>query len=154
VNPLSALSWSWRALRGHSITFAALFGCSALGLSLLSVFRGWLSRSGAAWYVCLIAPAFLAFRGHLQVLVRVSDRLDDRAFLGLARHDYRPAVAAVHPGLARIKHQAALHLVGVAAVALVAVFDEERADFGLEELEVGCGELGAESSVSGTRSLA
>ena len=59
VNPFSALVWAWRILRGHSITFAALFGCSVLGVSALSTIRDWLSRGGAPWYVWLVVPGAL-----------------------------------------------------------------------------------------------
>lgn len=59
MNPISAVSWSWRALRGHSVTFAALFASSLLGLSVLAGFRHLLSRVGAPWYILLLAPLFL-----------------------------------------------------------------------------------------------
>lgn len=59
LNPLSALSWSWRALRGHSVTFAALFALSLLGVSVLSGFRHLLARAGAPWYIWLLVPIFL-----------------------------------------------------------------------------------------------
>ncbi|ACB73537.1 hypothetical protein Oter_0246 [Opitutus terrae PB90-1] len=59
VNPISASSWLWRALRGHSVTFAALFACSLLGLSVFSEFRGLLDRIDAPWYVWLLAPIVL-----------------------------------------------------------------------------------------------
>jgi hypothetical protein len=53
---VSALSWSWRALRAHSITSAGLFASALLGLSIVSGFRHLLTRLGAPWYVWLIAP--------------------------------------------------------------------------------------------------
>lgn len=56
MNPLSAVSWSWRALRGHSITFAALFASALLGFSILGGFRHLLTRLGAPWYVWLVVP--------------------------------------------------------------------------------------------------
>jgi hypothetical protein len=59
VNPLSAVVWSWRTLRGHSITFAVLFGSSLLGVSIVSLFRHWLSRTGAPWYLWLAVPAII-----------------------------------------------------------------------------------------------
>lgn len=59
LNPLSALSWSWRALRGHSVTFAALFACSVLGVSIVAEFRHLLTRFGAPWYVWLLVPMFV-----------------------------------------------------------------------------------------------
>lgn len=56
---LSALSWTWRALRGHSVVFAALFACGILGLSLISEFRHLLTRWHAPWYAWLIIPILL-----------------------------------------------------------------------------------------------
>lgn len=58
MNVISATSWSWRALRGHSVTFAGLFASAVLGLSILSGFHHLLSRIGAPWYVLLLAPMF------------------------------------------------------------------------------------------------
>lgn len=59
-----AISWTWRALRGHSVTFAALFALALLGVSTLAVFRQVLERLGAPWYawflVPIIAIAYLA----------------------------------------------------------------------------------------------
>ena len=59
VNPLSGFSWFWRAWRGNSVTFAALFASGMLGLSVLSWFRHVLSRWGAPWYLWLLLPFFL-----------------------------------------------------------------------------------------------
>jgi hypothetical protein len=59
VNPISAVTWSWRTLRGHSITFATLFGFGVLGISAISTLRLWLSRGGAPWYLWLVAPTVL-----------------------------------------------------------------------------------------------
>ena len=59
LNPFSALSWSWRALRGHSITFAAMFALGLLGISLVSEFRGVLTRMDAPWYAWLLIPMFV-----------------------------------------------------------------------------------------------
>lgn len=59
VNPLSAGSWLWRALRGRSVTFAALFACGLLGVSVLGEVRGLLDRIDAPWYVWLLAPIVL-----------------------------------------------------------------------------------------------
>ncbi len=56
LNPFSAVSWSWRALRGHSVTFAALFALSLLGFSAIAAFRHVLARLGAPWYLWLLAP--------------------------------------------------------------------------------------------------
>ena len=56
LNPFSALSWSWRALRGHSVTFAAMFALGLLGISLVSEFRHLLTRLDAPWYAWLLIP--------------------------------------------------------------------------------------------------
>ena len=53
---MSAVSWSWRAVRGHSVTFAALFACSLLGLSLIGELRQLLSWMQAPWYVWILLP--------------------------------------------------------------------------------------------------
>lgn len=58
LNPLSAFSWTWRALRGHSVTFAAMFALALLGFSLVSEFRHLLTRLGAPWYAWLLVPIF------------------------------------------------------------------------------------------------
>lgn len=50
------MSWLWRALRGKSVTFAALFACGVLGVSIVGGFRHLLSRLGAPWYVWLLLP--------------------------------------------------------------------------------------------------
>jgi hypothetical protein len=64
LNPFSALSWTWRALRGHSVTFAAMFALGLLGVSLIAEFRHLLTRLGAPWYAWFLVPvlaiAFLA----------------------------------------------------------------------------------------------
>lgn len=59
MNPISAVVWSWRTLRGHSITFSALFGLSLLGVSILSSLRHLLSRGGAPWFIWLGVPMVL-----------------------------------------------------------------------------------------------
>lgn len=56
---VSLLAWSWRALRGRSVTFAGLFAASVLGWSVITGFRHLLSRLGAPWYVWLVAPTLL-----------------------------------------------------------------------------------------------
>lgn len=59
VNPFSEGSWLWRAWHGRSVTFAALFALSVLGLSVLTQFRELLERLDAPWYVWLLAPIVL-----------------------------------------------------------------------------------------------
>lgn len=56
LNPFSALSWTWRALRGHSVTFAAMFALGLLGISFVSEFRHLLTRLGAPWYAWFLVP--------------------------------------------------------------------------------------------------
>ena len=59
MNPVTGSSWFWRAWRGRSVTFAALFASGILGLSVLSSFRHLLSRWGAPWFFWLLAPFFV-----------------------------------------------------------------------------------------------
>jgi hypothetical protein len=59
LNPFSALSWTWRALRGHSVTFAAMFALGLLGISLVTEFRHMLTRLGAPWYAWFLVPIFI-----------------------------------------------------------------------------------------------
>lgn len=56
MNPLSAVTWSWRALRGHSVTFAGLFACGVLGISVMTTFRAVLRRLDAPWQAWLLLP--------------------------------------------------------------------------------------------------
>ncbi len=56
MNLMSALSWLWRAVRGQSVTFAALFACGLLGLSIIGEFRHLLARWHAPWYAWIIIP--------------------------------------------------------------------------------------------------
>ncbi len=55
----SAATWTWRALRGHSVTFAILLGSALLGLSILRGVRHLLSELHAPWYAWLIVPVLL-----------------------------------------------------------------------------------------------
>jgi hypothetical protein len=59
VNPLTEGSWLWRAWRGHSVTFAALFALAMLGVSAVGSFRHVLRELGAPWWLALILPAVL-----------------------------------------------------------------------------------------------
>lgn len=59
MNPFAAVTWSWRALRSHSVTFAALFAFGILGLSVVSSFRHLLVRLGAPWCLWLFVPIVL-----------------------------------------------------------------------------------------------
>ncbi|HTO03876.1 MAG TPA: hypothetical protein VL069_09255 [Opitutus sp.] len=59
MNIFSGFSWFWRAWRGRSVTFAALFAAGMFGLSLLGAFRHLLDRWGAPWYLVFILPIVL-----------------------------------------------------------------------------------------------
>lgn len=59
VNPFTQGSWLWRAWRGRSVTFAALFAFGLLGVSVLGWFRELLERLSAPWYVWFAAPIVL-----------------------------------------------------------------------------------------------
>lgn len=61
MNPLASVSWFWRVWRTRSITFAALFATSLLGISVLGVLRRWLRGVGAPWYVWLVVPFVAAW---------------------------------------------------------------------------------------------
>lgn len=49
--------WFWRGLKGHSVTFAALFASLLLGASISSGVRHLLSALGVHWLYVLILPA-------------------------------------------------------------------------------------------------
>lgn len=57
MNWFSGTPWLWKALRGQSVTFAALFALSILGLSVVRAFRSLLSAIGAPWLLLFILPA-------------------------------------------------------------------------------------------------
>ena len=59
VNPFSAIPWLWRALRGRSVTFAALFALGALGIPAVHWLRQALGGLGAPWLAWLILPSLL-----------------------------------------------------------------------------------------------
>ena len=58
VNPI-ALSWFWRGLKGHSITFAALFASVLLGASISGGLHHLLSAVGIHWLYVIILPVIL-----------------------------------------------------------------------------------------------
>ena len=82
-----------------------------------------------------------ARRRHLHVLVRVSDGLVDERFRGVAWDDAGAAVAALERGCGEVEREAALALAGFEAVALVALFAENRQDLALEKVELLLGRL-------------
>ncbi|HEY4248197.1 MAG TPA: hypothetical protein VGM64_15215 [Lacunisphaera sp.] len=58
LNPF-AISWLWRGLKGHSITFAVLFASLLLGWSISSELSHLLTRLGVHWLYVMIIPAAL-----------------------------------------------------------------------------------------------
>ncbi len=58
VNPI-ALSWFWRGLKGHSITFAALFASVLLGASISGGLHYLLAALGIHWLYVIILPVLL-----------------------------------------------------------------------------------------------
>jgi hypothetical protein len=59
VNPITAFSWSWKALRWRSVTFAALFASTLLGFSVMHALRTGLGAVGLGWFGILILPTVL-----------------------------------------------------------------------------------------------
>jgi hypothetical protein len=57
MDRFSLVPWFWRALRGHSVTFAALFALGILGVSVVGWFRHVLRELGLPWWVWLVLPA-------------------------------------------------------------------------------------------------
>ena len=56
MNPISAFSWFWKALRGYSVTFAVLLAFALLGVSLIQWLKGALKAMGAPWLAVFILP--------------------------------------------------------------------------------------------------
>lgn len=59
MNWVSNTSWLWKALRGGSVTFAALFALSLLGLSVMRGLRHLLGEFGVPWLALLILPVLV-----------------------------------------------------------------------------------------------
>jgi hypothetical protein len=57
-NPF-AISWFWRGLKGHSVTFAVLFASLLLGWSVSSELSHLLTRLGVHWLYVMIIPGVL-----------------------------------------------------------------------------------------------
>jgi len=51
--------WFWRGLKGHSVTFAALFASLVLGASISGGVRHLLAALGVHWLYIVILPALL-----------------------------------------------------------------------------------------------
>ena len=77
---------------------------------------------------------FFVLGGHLQILVHVTDRLDQETFFQVARHDGRSGIAAFEQGFACVEQQTTLDLFALRAVAFVAVVNEQRANFLFEKI--------------------
>lgn len=59
MDDLSSVSWLWRGLRGRSVTFAALFAVSVLGLSVVASLRRVIAWTHAPLLTWLLLPAFV-----------------------------------------------------------------------------------------------
>ncbi len=77
----------------------------------------------------------MAGGGHLEVWIGVGDGFDEPAFVGVAGDDGGAAVTALEEGGGGIDEQAGFGFTAFGAVAGVAGFDEDGADFGFEEVE-------------------
>ena len=56
---IGVVAWFWRGLRGHSVTFAALFASVVLGISIAGGLGRLLASLGVHWLYVLILPALL-----------------------------------------------------------------------------------------------
>lgn len=56
---IGVVAWFWRGLRGHSVTFAALFASFVLGVSIAGGLGKLLYSLGVHWLYVLIIPAVL-----------------------------------------------------------------------------------------------
>lgn len=50
------VSWFWRGLRGHSVTFSSLFASFLLGVSISGGVKHLLASLGVHWLYVLIVP--------------------------------------------------------------------------------------------------
>lgn len=57
---IAVVSWFWKGLRGHSITFSALFASFLIGWSLADIVRQAMARLGVHWLFVFVLP-ILAF---------------------------------------------------------------------------------------------
>lgn len=78
----------------------------------------------------------LLFGGHFQIAILITDRAEEAGGSGVTRDESGAGVAAGFPAGAVIEAEAAFDFV-FGAVAGVAVFDKEGADFFLEVVELG-----------------
>ncbi len=56
---IGALSWFWRGVRGHSVTFSALFASFVLGVSIAGGVNRLLASLGVHWLYVIILPIVL-----------------------------------------------------------------------------------------------
>ena len=56
---IAVVSWFWKGLRGHSITFSALFASFVIGWSLADLIRLALARLGVHWLFVFVLPILL-----------------------------------------------------------------------------------------------
>jgi len=59
VNPFSSVSWAWKALRGQSVTFAALFALALCGFSVIHWMRLGLRELGFGWIGFILVPIII-----------------------------------------------------------------------------------------------
>jgi hypothetical protein len=59
METLSSISWLWRAFRGRSVTFAALFAVTLLGVSVIASVRHVLTWMNAPWLAVFLLPILL-----------------------------------------------------------------------------------------------
>ncbi|MBL9214135.1 MAG: hypothetical protein JNG83_01535 [Opitutaceae bacterium] len=57
VNPF-VLGWFWRGLKGHSVTFSALFASLLLGISISGGVGRLLASLGVHWLYVILIPVF------------------------------------------------------------------------------------------------
>lgn len=56
---IAVVSWFWKGLRGHSITFSALFASFVIGWSVADLIRLALARLGLHWLFVFVLPIVL-----------------------------------------------------------------------------------------------
>jgi hypothetical protein len=58
MNPFD-LRWLWRAIRGHSLTFALIFLLTMVGVSATDLIRSGLEPLALSWWTVWLAPLVL-----------------------------------------------------------------------------------------------
>jgi hypothetical protein len=59
MNPFGSVLWLWRAVRGHSVTFAALFASAVLGFALDAMIRRILFAAYVPLFTAFLIPAVI-----------------------------------------------------------------------------------------------